>query len=133
MSNQMVGGCHYKQGGCGQQGGDFLGIGRAFRETFSNPLRAVAAIGTMGASEVAIRGGQAFKKITGVKPSAALDFALAPIALLAPQAGVPTKAVSAGYKAIGLGKKKKAKKVVKKKKQAGGRKVRITRPKVPRM
>lgn len=94
----------------GQRGGDFLGISKAFKKTFSNPLRGIAAVGTFGMSEAAIRSGQAFKKITGVKPSKALNI-LAPAAsfLGAPEIGLPAKAVSFGYKQIGLGKKKKRK------------------------
>ena len=89
-----------------QRGGDFLGIGRAFKKTFSNPLRGLAAVGTFGMSEAAIRSGQAFKDVTGLKPSKVLDIG-APIAAFAgmPEIGMPAKAVSFGYKQIGLGKK----------------------------
>ena len=97
-----------------QRGGDFLGIGRAFKKTFSNPLRGLAAVGTFGMSEAAIRSGQAFKDVTGLKPSKVLDIG-APIAAFAgmPEIGMPAKAVSFGYKQIGLGKKRRKKRTPK--------------------
>ena len=92
-----------------QRGGDFLGIGRAFKKTFSNPLRGLAAVGTFGMSEAAIRSGQAFKDVTGLKPSKILDVG-APIAAFVglPEVGLPAKAISFGYKQIGLGRRTKS-------------------------
>lgn len=92
-----------------QQGGDFLGIGSWAKRVVKNPLRLAAAVGTFGMSEAAIKSGQAFKSVTGVKPSKVLDVG-APIAAFAgmPEVGIPAKAVSFGYKQIGLGKKKRA-------------------------
>ena len=92
-----------------QHGGDFLGIGHAFKKTFSNPLRGLAAVGSFGMSEMALRSGQAFKDVTGLKPSKILDVG-APIAAFVglPEVGLPAKAISFGYKQVGLGKKKRA-------------------------
>ena len=102
----------------GQRGGDFLGIASWAKRVVKNPLRLAGAIGTFGMSEAAIKSGQAFKKITGVKPSKALNV-LAPVASFmgAPEIGLPAKAVSFGYKQIGLGKKKKRKHKPKKKRK----------------
>ena len=91
-----------------QRGGDFLGIGSWAKKVVSNPLRLAGAIGTFGMSEAAIKSGEAFKKVTGVKPSKALDIIGPAAAFLgAPEIGLPSKAVSFGYKQIGLGKKKR--------------------------
>ena len=91
-----------------QYGGDFLGIGSWAKKVVSNPLRLAGAIGTFGMSEAAIKSGEAFKKVTGVKPSKALDI-IGPAAAFvgAPEIGLPAKAVSFGYKQIGLGKTKR--------------------------
>ena len=89
-----------------QQGGDFLGIGSWAKRVVKNPLRLAAAVGSFGFSEAAIKRGQAFKSVTGLKPRKVLDIG-APIAAFAgmPEIGMPAKAVSFGYKQIGLGKK----------------------------
>lgn len=101
-ARMQKGGCDYQTGG-----NIFDSIASGFKTTFSNPIRGLAAVSTFGASEAAIRSGQLFEKTTGVKPSKALDMALPAVGLLAPEAAFPTKAVSAGYKAIGLGKRKR--------------------------
>ena len=93
--------------GCGQRGGDFLGIGAAFNRFTSNPLRVAAAIGTLGASEVIALPADVFTQTTGVKASKAFDVVAPVIGALAPEAAMGSKLTSFGLKQIGLGKKKK--------------------------
>ena len=99
----------YQYGGCQQHGGNiFSSIAHGFKQTFSNPLRAIAAVGTMGGSEAFIRSGQAFKKVTGIKPSKALGIIGTPLALVTGgESKIPTAVVGASYKMIGLGKKRR--------------------------
>ena len=102
--------CSFRQTGqrTGQRGGNiFDAIASGFEEAFSDPLRGIAAVATGGISEAAIRSGQAFEKTTGIKPSKAIDIAMVPAAMFAPEIALPGAAVSAGYKLIGMGKKKR--------------------------
>jgi len=96
------------KGCCTQRGGNiFDSIASGFEEAFSDPLRGIAAVATGGISEAAIRSGQAFESTTGLKPSKAIDIAMVPATLLAPEIALPGAAVSAGYKLVGMGKKGK--------------------------
>jgi hypothetical protein len=98
----------YQYGGCQQHGGNiFSSIAHGFKQTFSNPLRAIAAVGSGGMSEAFIRGGQGFKKVTGLAPSKALGYVAPVVGMVAPELAVPLAVGKAGYGMIGLGKKRK--------------------------
>ena len=113
-------------GGCGcgggQRGGDFLGLGRAFkkigRSITSNPLRLAGAIGTLGMSEAFLTPAQLIGDSLGVKPSKALGVA-APFlgAAFGPEMGMASKGTSQVLGMMGQGKKRK--RVVKKGKKMG--------------
>jgi len=88
-----------------QHGGDFLGIGRAFKKTFSNPLRGIAAVGTFGLSEATIRGMDLAEKVTGQKPSTILKTIGVPLSIASGgESALPIAATVAGLKMIGKGK-----------------------------
>ena len=96
---------------CEQCGGDFLGIGKAFKKVgksiVSNPLRLAAAIGSMGASELMLTPAQLFRDATGIKASKVLDTAAPAIAFVGgPEAALGSKIGSTGLKMVGLGKRR---------------------------
>lgn len=96
----------YGAGHVYQHGGDFLGIGRAFRKTFSNPLRGIAAVSTFGLSEGVLRGADAVEKITGRKASDVVGIIGTPLALATGgESAMPTAVVKAGLNLIGKGRK----------------------------
>lgn len=91
-------GCHH------QHGGDFLGIGRALKKTFSNPLRGIAAVGTFGMSEATIRGMDLAERLTGQKPSTLLKTIGVPLSIASGgESALPIAATVAGLKMIGKG------------------------------
>lgn len=103
-------------GMCGQCGGDFLGIGRAFKKVgkaiTSNPLRLATAIGTGGLSEMFLTPAQLVGDATGIKPSKAVAVATPVLGLVGTAAGAPSLGRAAGFTAKGLkmlgqGKKRK--------------------------
>lgn len=113
-------------GHCGcQYGGDFLGIGKAFKKIgksiVSNPLRLALGIGSLGLSESFLTPMQLVSDATGIKPSKVLNVA-APIigavgtASGAPELGLGSKFTAIGLKQMGLGKRRRSKQRVKKKK-----------------
>jgi len=109
MMPQMGGHCG---GRCGQCGGDFLGIGKAFkrigRSITSNPLRLAAAIGTMGMSETLLTPAQLVGDAVGVKPSKALGVAAPFIgAAFGPEAGMVSKGTSQVMGMLGQGRKRR--------------------------
>lgn len=86
----------------------FDSIGHAFKKTFSNPLRAIAAVGTLGGSEVALRSADAVEDLTGLKASKIVGIVGAPLALAtAGESALPTAAVKAGLQLTGRGRPKK--------------------------
>ena len=101
--------------GCGcQHGGDFLGIGSALSRTFSNPLRGLAAVGTMGLSETFLQPAEAVGKLVGVKPSRALKVASPFIGAVGsaignPELGMASKGSAEVLEMMGVGKKKRRK------------------------
>jgi len=91
-----------------QHGGDFLGIGRAFKKTFSNPLRGIAAVGTFGLSEATIRGMDLAEKVTGQKPSTLLKTIGVPLSIASGgESALPIAAAVAGLKMVGKGKSRR--------------------------
>ena len=106
-------------GHCGcQHGGDFLGIGNALSRTFSNPLRGIAAIGTLGMSEALLQPAELVGNIVGIKPSKALELAAPIIGAVGtatgnPELGMASKGTAAVLDLMGAGRRKK-KRVVKK-------------------
>ena len=105
----------YGMGHCGRQrGGDFLGIGSALSRTFSNPLRGLAAVGTMGLSETFLQPAEAVGKLVGVKPSRALKVASPFIGAVGsaignPELGMASKGSAEVLEMMGVGKKKRRK------------------------
>ena len=97
--------------GCGcQHGGNFFSdLGSSLTGVFHDPLRALAAVGTLGASEVIAVPADMLKRTTGVRASTVLDRAAPLIGSLGPEAVMGSKATSFGLKQIGLGKKRKSK------------------------
>ena len=98
--------------GCGcQHGGNFFSdLGSSLTGVFHDPLRALAAVGTLGASEVIAIPADMLKRTTGVRASTILDKAAPLIGpLVGPEGSMGAKATSFGLKQIGLGKKRKAK------------------------
>tara|TARA_R110001606_G_scaffold27702_1_gene88365 strand:- start:66 stop:608 length:543 start_codon:yes stop_codon:yes gene_type:complete len=93
-------------GRCGQCGGDFLGIGKAFKKIgksiVSNPLRLAAAIGTMGMSESFLTPMQLVGDATGIKPSKVLNVAAPIIGAVGTAAGAPELGLGSKFTAIGL-------------------------------
>ena len=90
---------------CNQCGGNiFSDIGGALTGVFRDPLRAAAAIGTLGASEVIAIPADLFKRTTGVRASTVLDKG-APIisAIGGPEAALGSKLTSKGLSMVGLG------------------------------
>ena len=102
-----------KQMGMGcdcQHGGNiFSDIGSALTGVFHDPLRAVAAVATLGASEVIAIPADIFKRTTGVRASTVLDKAAPLITALGPEAAMGSKLTSKGLSMVGLGAKKKRK------------------------
>lgn len=103
VTKVMHGGKRKKQkGGCMQQGGDFLGIGKAFSKVgnsiIHNPLRLAAAIGTAGLSETFLTPAQLTGDKVGVKPSKVVGVAAPVIGLVRPDLGK-----AAGYTGTALG------------------------------
>ena len=99
-------------GHCGCQcGGNFLSdLGGALTGAFRDPLRGLAAVATLGASEVIAVPADLLKRTTGVKASTVLDKAAPIIGPIAgPEAALGSKLTSFGLKQVGLGKKKKRK------------------------
>ena len=97
-----------------QHGGDFLGIGSALSRTFSNPLRGLAAVGTMGLSETFLQPAEAVGKLVGVKPSRALKVASPFIGAVGsaignPELGMASKGSAEVLEMMGVGKKKRRK------------------------
>ena len=98
--------------GCGcQHGGNFFSdLGSSLTGVFHDPLRALAAVGTLGASEVIAIPADMLKRTTGVRASTILDKAAPLIGpLVGPEGSMGAKATSFGLKQIGLCKKRKAK------------------------
>ena len=95
--------------GCGcQHGGNiFSDIGGALTGVFHDPLRALAAVGTLGASEVIAIPADLLKRTTGVRASTVLDKAAPLIGSLGGEATMGAKATSFGLKQVGLGKKRR--------------------------
>ena len=104
------------KGHCGcQRGGDFLGIGKAFKKIgksiVSNPLRLALGIGSLGLSETILTPTQLIADAVGVKPSKVLNIA-APIigavgtAAGAPELGLGSKFTAIGLKQMGLGRRR---------------------------
>ena len=96
--------------GCGcQHGGNFFSdLGSSLTGVFHDPLRALAAVGTLGASEVIAIPADMLKRTTGVRASTVLDRAAPIIGSLGPEAVMGAKATSFGLKQVGLGKKRKS-------------------------
>jgi hypothetical protein len=85
--------------GCCQCGGNiFDDIGGALTGVFHDPLRAAAAIGTLGASEVIAVPADLFKRTTGVKASKVLDKAALALG---------SKLTSKGLSMVGLGSRRR--------------------------
>jgi len=100
-----------KQRGKGhcQCGGSFLSdLGGALTGAFHDPLRGLAAVGTLGASEVIAVPADLLKRRTGVKASTVLDKA-APIisSVGGPELTLGSKLTSKGLSMIGLGSKRR--------------------------
>lgn len=96
-------------GHCGcQYGGDFLGIGKAFKKIgksiVSNPLRLALGIGSLGLSETFLQPLDLLKSKTGLKGSKILDVA-APVlsAVGGPELALGSKLTSKALKQMGLG------------------------------
>lgn len=109
-------GCGCQVGG--QVGGDFLGIGSALERTFSNPLRGLAAVSSLGLSESFLQPVEVIGKKVGVKPSEALKKATPILGQLGSIAGAPELGQASGLtaealKQMGLGHKRVGKKRVK--------------------
>ena len=101
--NQQMGmGC-----GCQHGGNIFSDIGGALTGVFHDPLRAIAAVGTLGASEVIAIPADIFKRTTGVRASTVLDKAAPLIGTLGTEATMGAKLTSKGLSMVGLGKKKR--------------------------
>lgn len=99
-------------GRCGQCGGDFLGIGKAFsnvgKSIISNPLRLAAGIGTLGLSETFLTPAQLIGDSVGVKPSKALSVATPFLgAAFGPEMGMASKGTSQVIGMMGQGKRMK--------------------------
>jgi hypothetical protein len=87
---------------CKQYGGDFLGIGSALKRTFSNPLRGLAAVSSLGLSETFLQPAEAIGKKVGVKPSDALKKATPILGQLGAIAGAPQLGQASGLTAEAL-------------------------------
>ena len=90
-----------------QHGGNFFSdLGSAITGVFHDPVRAIAAVGTLGASEVIAMPADLLKRQTGVRTSTLLDTA-APILgpILGPEAALGAKGTSFALKQIGLGRR----------------------------
>ena len=101
-------------GHCGQHGGNFFSdLGSAITGVFHDPVRAIAAVGTLGASELIAAPADLLKRQTGVRTSTLLDTA-APILgpILGPEAALGAKGTSFALKQIGLGRRGRPKKRV---------------------
>lgn len=102
-------------GHCGcQYGGDFLGIGKAFKKIgksiVSNPLRLAGAISTLGLSETFLSPAQLIRDSTGVKVSTVLDKAAPVLSKVGgPELALGSKLTSIGLKQVGLGKRRRSK------------------------
>ena len=97
---------------CHQCGGDFLGIGKAFKKIgksiVSNPLRLAGAIGTLGLSETFLTPAQLLRDSTGVKVSKILDTTAPAISAVGgPELALGSKLTSIGLKQVGLGKRRR--------------------------
>lgn len=121
--------CSYQTGGCRKcygkikvqphpgmpvmVGGGFFGsIFKPFKKAFSNPLRGLAAIGTLGGSEVVLHSADLAEKITGKKASDLVKIIGTPLAIATGgESALPTAAVAAGLKIAGKGRKKRKSKV----------------------
>jgi hypothetical protein len=99
-------------GHCGQCGkGFFSDLGSAVTGVFKSPLRAAAAIGTFGASELVAIPADMLKRTTGIKTSAVLDVAAPVIGMVGgPEAAIGSKLTSFGLRQVGLGHKRKKRK-----------------------
>ena len=94
--------------GCQHGGNIFSDIGSALTGAFHDPLRGLAAVATLGASEVIAIPADIFQRTTGVKASTVLDKTAPLIGPIAgPEAAMGAKATSFGLKQVGLGKKKR--------------------------
>ena len=95
-------------GHCGcQRGGDFLGIGKAFKRFTKNPLRIGAAILTAGASEVIALPADILKHNTGIKASDVLTVGAPVLTAINPAGALGTKLTAFGLKQAGLGRRRK--------------------------
>jgi hypothetical protein len=104
---QMGNGCGCNK--CGQYGGNiFNDIGGALTGAFHNPLRGLAAVATLGSSELIAAPADLFKRTTGKKASKFLNMA-APVAGLigGPDASLGTKLTAFGLDQVGLGRRRK--------------------------
>lgn len=94
---------------CNQCGGNiFDSIGKAFKRTFSNPLRGIAAVGSLGLSETFLQPLDLLKSKTGIKGSQILDVAAPVIGAVGTATGNPelalgSKLTSKALKQMGLG------------------------------
>lgn len=95
--------------GCGcQHGGNiFSDIGNSLTGVFHSPLRALAAVGTLGASEMIAIPADLFKRTTGIRASTVLDKAAPIFGAIDPEMAMGAKGTSFGLKQVGLGKKKR--------------------------
>jgi len=95
--------------GCCQCGGNiFDDIGGALTGAFHDPWRGLAAIGTLGASEVIAVPADLLKRTTGVKASKVLEKA-APVitAVGGPELALGSKLTSKGLSMVGLGSRRR--------------------------
>jgi hypothetical protein len=107
-----------------QRGGNFFSdLGSAITGVFHDPVRAIAAVGTLGASEIIAAPADLLKRQTGVRTSTLLDTA-APILgpILGPEAALGAKGTSFALKQIGLGRRGRPKKRVPAKRRTKKRK-----------
>jgi len=94
--------------GCVQCGGGFFSdLGGALTGAFHDPLRGLAAVATLGASEVVAVPADLLKRTTGVKASKVLDKAAPLISAVAPEAALCSKLTSKGLSMVGLGSRRK--------------------------
>lgn len=99
MTQQGMGCGHH----CSQCGGNiFDSIGSAFKRTFSNPLRGLAAVSTMGLSETFLQPAELIGKATGTKTSKLLEKAVPVITAVGSAQGAPSLGRAAGLTAKGL-------------------------------
>ena len=98
--------------GCCQCGnGFFSDLGKSLTGAFHDPLRGLAAVATLGASEVVAVPADLFKRTTGIKASKVLDKAAPVISAVAgPEGALGSKLTSKGLSMVGLGSRRKMRK-----------------------